>query len=134
MDSSAAIYMIIGRKKEQQELLGLLQKEESQFCAVYGRRRVGKTYLIRETFNYQFCFQHTGVAKGTLRQQLTAFRNSLVAAGMAKCAIPKTWIDAFELLKRLICQAPDGKKVIFIDELPWMDTPKGNLIGTLENF
>lgn len=126
--------MIIGRKKEQQELLGLLQKEESQFCAVYGRRRVGKTYLIRETFNYQFCFQHTGVAKGTLRQQLTAFRNSLVAAGMAKCAIPKTWIDAFELLKRLICQAPDGKKVIFIDELPWMDTPKGNLIGALENF
>lgn len=65
--------MIIGRKKEQRELLGLLEKEESQFCAVYGRRRVGKTYLVRETFNYHFCFQHTGVAKGTLRQQLTAF-------------------------------------------------------------
>ena len=126
--------MIIGREKEQRELLGLLDKEESQFCAVYGRRRVGKTYLIRETFNYQFCFQHTGVAKGTLRQQLTAFRNSLVAAGMTKCAIPKTWIDAFELLKQLINEAPAGKKVLFIDELPWMDTPKGNLIGALENF
>lgn len=125
--------MIIGREREQSELLGLLEKEESQFCAVYGRRRVGKTYLIRETFNYQFCFQHTGVAKGTLRQQLTAFRNSLTAAGM-KCAIPKTWIDAFELLKQLINNAPDGKKVLFIDELPWMDTPKGNLIGALENF
>ncbi len=125
--------MIIGRKKEQYELLGLLEKEVSQFCAVYGRRRVGKTYLIRETFNYQFCFQHTGIAKGTLRQQLTAFRNSLVAAGM-KCAIPKTWIEAFELLKQLIHQAPAGKKVLFIDELPWMDTPKGNLIGALENF
>ena len=125
--------MIIGREKEQRELLGLLEKEESQFCAVYGRRRVGKTYLIRETFNYQFCFQHTGVAKGTLRQQLTAFRNSLAAAGM-KCAIPKTWIEAFELLKQLINQAPAGKKVLFIDELPWMDTPKGSLIGALENF
>ncbi len=125
--------MIIGREKEQGELLRLLEKEESQFCAVYGRRRVGKTYLIRETFNYQFCFQHTGVAKGTLRQQLAAFRNSLVAAGM-KCAIPKTWIDAFELLKQLISNAPAGKKVVFIDELPWMDTPKGNLIGALENF
>lgn len=125
--------MIIGREKEQQELLGLLNKEESQFCAVYGRRRVGKTYLVRETFNYQFCFQHTGVAKGTLRQQLTAFRNSLTAAGM-KCAIPKTWIDAFELLKQLINDAPAGKKVLFIDELPWMDTPKGNLIGALESF
>ncbi|MBR3303296.1 MAG: ATP-binding protein, partial [Bacteroidales bacterium] len=121
--------MIIGREKEQRELLSLLDKDESQFCAVYGRRRVGKTYLIRETFNYQFCFQHTGVAKGTLRQQLTAFRNSLVAAGLTKCAIPKTWIDAFELLKQLINNAPAGKKVLFIDELPWMDTPKGNLIG-----
>ena len=133
--------MIIGREKEQRELLNLLEKEESQFCAVYGRRRVGKTYLIRETFNYQFCFQHTGVAKGTLRQQLTAFRNSLVAAGMntpnggiAKIPVPKTWIDAFELLKQHINNAPAGKKVLFIDELPWMDTPKGNLIGALENF
>ena len=126
--------MIIGREKEQRELLSLLEKEDSQFCAVYGRRRVGKTYLIRETFNYQFCFQHTGVAKGTLRQQLTAFRNSLIAAGMTRCAIPKTWIDAFELLKQFINDAPAGKKVLFIDELPWMDTPKGNLIGALENF
>ena len=126
--------MIIGREKEQRELLSLLEKEESQFCAVYGRRRVGKTYLIRETFNYQFCFQHTGVAKGTLRQQLTAFRNSLMAAGMTKCSIPKNWIEAFELLKQLIVNAPAGKKVLFIDELPWMDTPKGNLIGALESF
>ena len=125
--------MIIGREKERVELLSLLEKEEAQFCAVYGRRRVGKTYLIRETFNYQFCFQHTGVAKGTLRQQLTAFRNSLLAVGM-KCSIPKTWIEAFELLKRHIISSPAGKKVIFIDELPWMDTPKGNLIGALENF
>lgn len=125
--------MIIGRERERQELLRLLEKEESQFCAVYGRRRVGKTYLIRETFNYQFCFQHTGVAKGTLRQQLTAFRNSLMAAGM-QCAIPRTWIEAFELLKQLVTQASAGKKVLFIDELPWMDTPKGNLIGALENF
>ena len=125
--------MIIGREKEQRELLDLLDKEESQFCAVYGRRRVGKTYLIRETFNYNFCFQHTGVAKGTLRQQLTAFRNSLVAAGMTKCAIPKTWIEAVELLKQVIDRsaegrlqgknAPAGKKILFIDELPRMDTP-----------
>ncbi len=126
--------MIIGREKEQRALQDLLEKEESQFCAVYGRRRVGKTYLIRETFNYRFCFQHTGVAKGTLREQLTAFRNSLMAAGRPKCSVPGTWIDAFELLKQLINDAPAGKKVIFIDELPWMDTPKGNLISALESF
>ena len=67
-----------------------------------------------------------------------------MAAGLAKCAIPATWIDAFELLKQLINRsdegrlqdknAPAGKKVLFIDELPWMDTPKGNLIGALESF
>jgi hypothetical protein len=125
--------MIIGREKEQNELLGLLEKEESQFCVVYGRRRVGKTYLIRETFNYQFCFQHTGVAKGSLRQQLTAFHNSLAAAG-TKCKLPKNWMEAFEALKQHIDNAPAGKKIIFIDELPWMDTHKGNLIGALENF
>ena len=125
--------MIIGREKEKRILQDLLSMEEPQFCAVYGRRRVGKTYLIRESFNYQFTFQHAGIANGSLRQQLTAFRNSLTAAGM-KTAIPKTWIDAFELLKLLINQAPAGKKVIFIDELPWMDTPKSNLIGALESF
>lgn len=100
--------MIIGREKEQRELMSLLDNGESQFCAVYGRRRVGKTYLIRETFNYQFCFQHTGIAKGTLRQQLTSFRNSLMAAGL-KCAIPQTWIDAFELLKQLINRSDEGR-------------------------
>ena len=126
--------MMVGRENEKRELLGLLDKEESQFCAVYGRRRVGKTYLIRETFNYQFCFQHTGVAKGTLRQQLTAFRNSLVAAGLPDQPIPKNWIEAFEQLKHLINNAPGGKKVIFIDELPWMDTPKGGMISALESF
>lgn len=125
--------MIIGREKEKLTLLSLLESEEPQFCVVYGRRRVGKTYLVREAFNYQFCFQHTGIAKGTLRQQLTAFRNSLSASGM-RCATPKTWLDAFELLKQLILLAPTGKKVIFIDELPWMDTPKGNLMAALENF
>ena len=83
--------MIIGREREQRDLLNLIEMEESQFCAVYGRRRVGKTYLIRETFNYQFCFQHTGVAKGTLRQQLTAFRNSLMAAGMREPSSSLEW-------------------------------------------
>lgn len=54
--NKTTVIMIIGREKEQRELLELLDKEESQFCAVYGRWRVGKTHLIRETFNYQFCF------------------------------------------------------------------------------
>jgi len=116
--------MIVGREKEQRELLSLLEKEEPQFCAVYGRRCVGKTYLIRETFNYQFCFQHTGMAKGTLRQQLTAFRNSLMAAGM-KCRIPQNWIEAFELLKQFINHAPAGKKSSLSTNCHGWIRPKG---------
>lgn len=125
--------MLVGRRSEQKTLLSLIGKEESQFCVVYGRRRVGKTYLIRETFNYHFTFQHTGVARGSSREQLRAFRDSLVAAGM-RSAIPRNWFEAFDLLKTLINEAPAGKKVIFIDELPWMDTPKTNMIGALEHF
>lgn len=126
--------MIIGREREQQTLSGLLQKEESQFCVVYGRRRVGKTYLVRETFNYQFVFQHTGMAKTAKKGQLVAFRDSLRTCGLSDCTTPKTWVEAFSMLKRLIERAPCGKKVIFIDELPWMDTTKSGMISALENF
>lgn len=126
--------MIIGRDPERQTLSDLLLKEESQFCVVYGRRRVGKTYLIRETFNYNFTFQHTGMAKTSKSGQLIAFRDSLRACGLTGCNTPKTWIDAFNQLKQLIEQAPSGKKVIFIDELPWMDTAKSGMVSALESF
>lgn len=126
--------MIIGREIEQQTLSELMQKDESQFCVVYGRRRVGKTYLIRETFNYKFLFQHTGMAKTAKRGQLQAFRDSLRACGLTDAKTPKTWVEAFSQLKVLIERAPSGKKVIFIDELPWMDTAKSGMISALENF
>ena len=126
--------MIIGREYESELLQSLLTREESQFAVVYGRRRVGKTYLIRETFNYQFTFQHTGLAETGKNGQLASFRDSLRAQGLPKCATPKSWREAFGLLKELISSAPAGKKIIFIDELPWMDTPKSNMISALENF
>lgn len=128
--------MIIGREKEIATLQGLLSAEESQFVAVYGRRRVGKTFLIREAFNYDFVFQHTGTYKATRRQQLSDFRQSLYDAGMGKCEMPKTWSDAFQLLWKFLKDMPeDGKKkVIFIDELPWMDTPKSNFVRSLDHF
>ena len=126
--------MIIGREYESTVLQSLLTREESQFAVVYGRRRVGKTYLIRETFHYQFTFHHTGLAETGKKGQLISFRDSLRAQGLPKCATPKTWLEAFGMLKELVSGAPSGKKVIFIDELPWMDTPKSNMISALENF
>ena len=126
--------MLIGREKEQALLNDLLHSNQSEFVALYGRRRVGKTYLVRETFNYQFAFQHIGILDAPMSEQLGEFRESLYAAGLSKCPKPKTWGEAFRLLQRLLASLPEGKKVVFIDELPWMDTPKSNFIRALDHF
>ena len=127
--------MLIGREREKLDLLRLLEKDESQFCVVYGRRRVGKTYLIRETFNYRFAFQYTGMANATNEQQLKAFRDALQMAGMAKQSIPKDWFDAFRLLLNFLLSLPkDEKQVVFIDEMAWMDAPRSRMVSALESF
>lgn len=126
--------MLIGRKYEKGRLLNAYESEYSEFVAVYGRRRVGKTFLIRETFDYKFTFQHSGLAKSARSVQLKAWKNSLAAHGLKVKRAPATWMDAFEMLKDLIRQSEDKKKVIFIDELPWMDTHASGLIPALENF
>ena len=126
--------MIIGRKEEQQILRLAAQSENSEFVAVYGRRRVGKTYLIRETFGYKFTFQHTGLAKGNTKEQLFSFAISLRDAGYDDCPIPKSWLEAFSLLSTYLKNSTDEKKIIFLDELPWMDTPRSNFISAFEHF
>ncbi len=126
--------MIIGRKAEQKELLEAATSEYSKFVAVYGRRRVGKTFLIRETFNYNFTFQHTGLARGKMKDQLLSFRASLQNASGKKYNLFKSWYDAFFALEEWLGALPEGKKTIFLDELPWMDTPRSNFISGLEHF
>ena len=126
--------MLIGRKYEKQRLIDAYESEYSEFVAVYGRRRVGKTFLIRETFDYKFTFQHSGLAASSKSQQLKAWRVSLEESGLAVKGTPTNWVDAFCLLKELIAQSSERKKVIFIDELPWMDTHASGLIPALEHF
>ena len=126
--------MIIGRNKEIKELRRYAEQEEAQFVAVYGRRRVGKTYLVRETFNSNFTFYHTGISGSTLTEQLEQFRASLIKLGLKKCNKLKSWFEAFHKLEELIEQRKDERKVIFIDELPWLDTPKSRFISALEHF
>lgn len=126
--------MIIGRKQEQKELLEAANAEYSKFVAVYGRRRVGKTFLIRETFNYSFTFQHTGLAKGKLKDQLLSFRASLQTASGKRFNQFKSWYEAFFSLEEWLGSLPEGKKMIFLDELPWMDTPRSNFISGLEHL
>lgn len=126
--------MIIGRSQERKELLDAANSEYSKFVAVYGRRRVGKTFLIRETFNYSFTFQHTGLARGKMKDQLLNFRTSLQTSSGKKYAQFKTWYEAFFALEEWLSSLPKGKKTVFIDELPWMDTPRSNFISGLEHF
>ena len=90
--------MIIGRKDEQAELRRAYESEYSEFVAVTGRRRIGKTFLVRETFNYTFAFQHSGLANQKTRVQLQEFRQSLIKSGLKKCRVPADWFDTFFLL------------------------------------
>ena len=126
--------MLIGREKEQQRLIQAAHEEESMFIALYGRRRVGKTYLVRETFGEGFTFYHTGLANSTMKKQLAAWRLSLREYGLRKAPLPHTWLDAFDALKEIIRQSEEAKKIIFIDELPWLDTQRSGFIPALENF
>ena len=132
---------IIGRKKEIEELERLYNAENAEFVAVYGRRRVGKTYLIKEVFKDRFAFWHTGLSpydhdkKFLLRDQLQAFLYSLQDFGYEGQACPKSWLEAFRWLEKLLAYKDDGsRQVIFIDELPWMDTARSRFIPAFEHF
>lgn len=125
---------MIGREHERDLLLKKANSDLSEFVVVYGRRRVGKTFLVRETFNYNFTFQHSGLAQTGMKGQLVAFQTSLIDAGYSNCPRLGNWLDAFNALKVVINRSRKKKKVIFIDEVPWMDTPKSDFVPQLEFF
>ena len=126
--------MLIGRKKQQAELRDAYNSDDSKFVALYGRRRVGKTYLVKQTFKDEFTFFHSGLANGSLQEQLYGWRSSLEDAGLQVPSSPKHWLEAFDMLKELIRQSSAKKKVVFIDEMPWMDTPRSKFVTALEFF
>lgn len=126
--------MLIGRKEEQRKLREAFESEYSEFVVVYGRRRVGKTFLIREQFDYKFTFAHTGLAKKSTRKQLQNFQLSLRKQGYDKASFPANWLEAFDMLEKLIESSTDKRKVVFIDEMPWMDAPRSGFLTALEHF
>ena len=125
---------MVGRKREMAALQRAMMSGESEFVAIYGRRRIGKTYLVREFFKGGFVFQHTGLEKGDMAKQLSAFRDSLEDCGMSGCAKPNGWMEAFRMLRDLVARSRSKRKVLFIDEMPWMDTPKSDFVSALEHF
>ncbi len=133
---------IIGRDKEIKELVELYNSDKSEFVAVYGRRRVGKTFLIDEALKGKITFRHAGLSpvdeegkKNSLKDQLKHFYFSLQMQGMKKSKCPSSWMEAFFMLSQLL-EAKDNRKrqVVFLDELPWMDTPRSGFITAFEGF
>lgn len=130
---------IIGRHAEKVELSEAFNSSNAEFIAVYGRRRVGKTYLIKNFFQAKKCvyFQMTGIYKGSLDKQLARFSEEVGETFYrgASIKVPTNWMDAFEELRHAIEQVPKNKKiVVFFDELPWMSTRKSGVIPALEYF
>lgn len=131
---------IIGRLKEQQILQDCLESKRSEFIVVYGRRRVGKTFLIKEYFDNRFAFYASGVDNVSLSEELAFFNDSLVEYENVDGVSPKNWREAFGRLKKLlksddVVRDPvSNKRVIFLDELPWMDTPKSGFKAALDHF
>jgi len=139
--------MMIGRKQERADLEELIASDKSEFVAIYGRRRIGKTFLIRETCRYQFAFEHTGLkntvsdkdgreipVKDAMRKQLVEFAVSLRRYGRVKKTVPKDWFAAFHLLEELLESKSEDRKIVFLDECPWMDTPRSDFLSALDHF
>ncbi len=124
---------LVGREKEQKELIRLKESSQAEFVVLYGRRRVGKTFLVRSFFDDKFSFYCTGIAKGSRKQQLENF-GKMLSKYSGKNFLPKDWFDAFEALKSIISTSRQKRKVVFLDEVPWMDTQKSEFKQALDLF
>ena len=127
---------LIGREQEKQLLNQYIHSNKAEFIALYGRRRVGKTYLVRSLFQEQFAFDVTGVINGSKDEQMASFVQALRRSGMTdEQKRPTKWMDAFSILKELMAQQPKNKPcIIFMDELPCFDTPKARFISAFDHF
>jgi hypothetical protein len=126
---------IVGRKREISDLRTYYDSGRPELIAIYGRRRVGKTFLINMLFGDEFAFSVTGMANGTKKDQLKNFNIALNKYSGKEYEDAADWIDAFQQLADLLENIEAGKRqVIFIDELPWFDTHKSKFLMALEHF
>jgi len=127
---------LIGRQKEVKILEEATNSKKSEFVALYGRRRVGKTFLVREFFNYKFDFQLTGLANASTQQQLVNFHVALLRHQNKEIDnIPKNWFQSFQnLISYLETIEKKEKITLFFDELPWFDTKQSDFLMALEHF
>ena len=133
---------IIGRNKEIKELHTLYKSNQAHLVAIYGRRRVGKTFLVDQALNGKITFRHAGLSpvdeegkKNLMPEQLKHFYHSLLLQGMPKSHIPTSWLEAFFMLSMHLQNNDTGRRqVVFLDELPWLDTPRSGFLTAFEGF
>jgi len=125
---------IVGRVQEKEKLKQIFESDKSEFVAVYGRRRVGKTFLIREYFDNNFSFYITGIKDATVKEQLINFQIAFQKSFKVEKSIPNNWQEAFFNLISCLESSNEVKKVIFIDELPWLASAKSNFLNALNFF
>lgn len=131
--------VIIGRSEEIRELEKCERSKKSELICVYGRRRVGKTYLVEQTFANYFAFRATGVESGNTRTQLKSFHQRLLEAGDKERRIPGDWFEAFSRLEKILGaeetkRSIHGKKIVFFDEFPWFSTPRSGFLEAFGEF
>lgn len=126
---------VIGRNAESAKLKSWYKSGRAEFITIYGRRRVGKTYLVNTFFDNRFSFDATGIIGGSRKEELSVFHSALKEYGYDGPA-PKNWMCAFDALKSLLAKnMVKGKRtVVFIDELPCLATPKSDLVKALDYF
>jgi predicted AAA+ superfamily ATPase len=125
---------MVGRVAEKDELREAYASGRPEFVAVYGRRRVGKTYLVKTLYEKEFTFFFTGIANSNQEETLLRFKEALTEYSHTDQERIQDWFEAFNRLRRLLEQSRRKRKVIFLDELPWMDTPGSNFVKALEYF
>jgi|SRR5690606_26507884 len=128
--------IVIGRTEEIELLRKIEKSSEAELVAVYGRPRVGKTYLIRNGFSRTLDFEFSGSHYAPLKQQLESFSRALgQAMGNVPLAVPQNWIQAFAMLEDYLTPLlKRRRRIIFFDEFPWMNTPRSGFTPAFEDF
>ncbi len=125
---------VIGRIEEKNLLLHYENTDKSEFVAVYGRRRVGKTFLVREVLKSYIDFEFTGMYEMPAKVQREEFQNEINKRNNENGKAPANWFEAFDNLKNYLLSLNKDIVTVFLDELPWMDTQKSNFLAALSRF
>jgi len=125
---------LAGRGRERGVLAQAMASPEAELIAIYGRRRVGKTYMIREVLGDAICFELTAVYGASVRDQLANFATSLAATRGTELEPPSDWRSAFEQLATALKRRSARKRVIFFDEIPWLSSRRSGFLPAFEHF